>query len=350
MAKSINPDVTAGPDLDSHAMDPTGKLGKSVPVIDISDLANGVGASGNRSIGEIASAARTWGFFQVVNHGISEDLIDRAREQMNRFFALPAAIKSEIMRTRENPWGYYNNELTKNQRDKKEVFDYTTDGKDPIYSAANQWPGFDPEFRLVMESYRDACEQLSLKLLEAFCHGLNLPPNYLNDSFDPLHTGFIRLNYYPVKDPLRERNDIASLGGADLGVHHHTDAGALTVLLQDEVGGLQVHNNGYWHDIAPVEGAFVINTGDMMQVWSNDIYHAAIHRVLAMNEKDRYSIPFFYNPNAGTQVEPLPSVVTQEDPAHYRKIGWSEYRGQRTDGDYADYGVEVQISHYEIRE
>ena len=346
MAESINSDMTAGMDLDSDAMDPTGSLGQSVPVIDISDLANGVGESGNRSIDEIASAARTWGFFQVVNHGISGELIDQVRVQMGRFFALPVAIKEEIMRTRDNPWGYYNNELTKNQRDKKEVFDYTSDGTDPIYSAVNQWPDFDPEFRIVMESYRDACERLSLKLLEAFCHGLNLPPDYLNDNFEAHHTGFIRLNYYPVKDPMQGRGDVGSLSGADMGVHHHTDAGALTVLLQDEVGGLQVHNNGYWHDIAPVDGAFVINTGDMMQVWSNDNYQAAIHRVLAMSENDRYSIPFFYNPNAGTQVEPLPSVVSEESPAHYRNVDWSEYRGKRTDGDYADYGVEVQISQF----
>ena len=339
---------SAGPDLDSHNTDPTSRLVDTVPVIDIGDLADGVGVSGEHSIGAMAAAARTWGFFQVVNHGIPNDLIERARLQMERFFALPVSAKESIMRTRDNPWGYYNNELTKNQRDKKEVFDYTSDGADGIYAAVNRWPDFDPEFRLVMESYRDACTGLSLKLLEAFCYGLGLPHDFLNQSFHPNHTGFIRLNYYPVKDPLQDRGDIENPGGADLGVHHHTDAGALTVLLQDEVGGLQVHNDGYWHDITPVDGAFVINTGDMMQVWSNDVYHAAIHRVLAMNETDRYSIPFFYNPDASTQVTPLPSVVTEQEAAHYRTIDWSEYRGKRTDGDYADYGVEVQISQFRI--
>jgi len=337
---------SAGPDLDSHSSDPTSRLVDAVPVIDIGDLADGVGVSGEHSIGEIATAARTWGFFQVVNHGIPDDLIRQARLQMERFFALPVETKETILRTRDNPWGYYNNELTKNQRDKKEVFDYTSAGADGIYAAVNRWPDFDPEFRLAMESYRDACVRLALKLLEAFCYGLGLPHDFLNQSFHPNHTGFIRLNYYPVKDPLQGRADIEYIGGADLGVHHHTDAGALTVLLQDEVGGLQVHNDGYWHDIPPVDGAFVINTGDMMQVWSNDVYHAAIHRFLAMSETDRYSIPFFYNPDAGTQVTPLPSVVTEQEPAHYRTVDWSEYRGKRTDGDYADYGVEVQISQF----
>jgi len=127
-----------------------------------------------------------------------------------------------------------------------------------------------------------------------------------------------------------------------------TDAGALTVLLQDGVGGLQVYNDGLWYDVPPVEGALVINTGDMMQVWSNDRYRAAMHRVLASNEIERYSIPFFYNPMAGTVVEPLPSVVTAGQPANYRPIDWSDFRSKRTDGDYADYGPEVQIAQYRI--
>lgn len=297
---------------------------------------------------QIADAARTWGFFQVVNHGISEALIDRTWRNTAAFFAQPTASKEAILRTRDNPWGYYNNELTKNQRDKKEVFDYTTEGADSIYQASNRWPDFDPQFRSVMEEYRDACVRLSLQLLEAFSCGLGLPADFLNARFDPQHTGFVRLNYYPVKDPLHGRSDVDHMEDADLGVHHHTDAGALTILLQDDVGGLQVHRDGRWHDVPPVTNALVINTGDMMQVWSNDVYHAAMHRVLAMDANDRYSIPFFYNPAAGTRVSPLPTVVTDKNPAHYRTIDWSEYRGKRTDGDYADYGSEVQISQFQI--
>jgi len=333
-------------DLDQHQTDSSGRLAESVPIIDIGDLAAGVGASGDRSIGEIANAAREWGFFQVVNHGISETIVDQAWQQAERFFAQSMVTKEAIMRTRENPWGYYNNELTKNQRDKKEVFDFTADGVDPIYAASNRWPEFDPEFRVVMVAYRDACAKLALRLLQAFCHGLGLPADYLSADFDPHHTGFIRLNYYPVKDPMGHHEDVARTVVADKGVHHHTDAGALTILSQDAVGGLQVHKDGCWHDVPPVAGAFVINTGDMMQVWSNDVYHAAVHRVLAMDSADRYSIPFFYNPAAGTRVAPLSTVVTDQDPAHYRTIDWSEYRGKRTDGDYADYGAEVQISQF----
>ena len=118
------------------------------------------------------------------------------------------------------------------------------------------------------------------------------------------------------------------------------------MLLQDHVSGLQVYRDGYWYDIPNIDGALVINTGDMMQVWSNDIYKAAIHRVLAMEKQKRYSIPFFFNPNAEAVVEPLPSVVDAQHPACYDPIAWGHFRGQRSDGDFADYGTEIQISQY----
>ena len=335
-------------DLDRCPVADSSEFGDSVPVIDIGGVTqNASGEAAVQAVAEIAKACREWGFFQVVNHGVPEEFIDSVWQLTRAFFAAPSAVKKNILRTRGNPWGYFNNELTKNKRDKKEVFDFTTDGTDPIYRSENRWPDTETIFRVTMRAYLDACTSLSLKLLEAFCVGLELPADYMQGEFSGLHTGFIRLNYYPVADPLATNNG-ERLPDANMGVHHHTDAGALTVLLQDDVGGLQVFRDGYWHDIPSVPGAFVINTGDMMQVWSNDIYQAAIHRVVAMDSSDRYSIPFFFNPAAATEVSPLPTVVSAERPARYRSIKWSEYRGKRTDGDYSDYGPEVQIKQYLI--
>ena len=317
--------------------------GETVPVIDL----NG---SPERCVTDealreaIATACAEWGFFQIVGHGIDRRLIDEVWRETKRFFGAAIGEKETILRTRENPWGYYNNELTKNQRDKKEVFDFTVSGVDPIYQAENRWPAMDA-FRATMEAYRTACEAVAMSLLRLIAGGLNAPTDALTQHFELSHTGFVRLNYYPVADPLQGRKDVPHLDEADLGVHHHTDAGVLTVLLQDEVGGLQVLRNGFWHDVEPVDGALVINTGDMLQVWSNDRYRAAMHRVLAMQTVDRYSIPFFFNPSAGTIVKPLRNSAEE---ARYRPIDWAEYRGKRTDGDYADYGTEVQISQYRV--
>ena len=179
--------MTVESDLDKRPS--AGDAIRAVPVIDLGDPS---------AVDEIADACREWGFFQVINHGVSADLIERVWLQTRAFFALPIDDKESVLRTRENPWGYYNNELTKNQRDKKEVFDYTSDGVDPVYAAENRWPAFDKGFQPTMESYRDACTELSLRILEKMSEGLGLDPKFLNPLFDPQHTGFIRLNFYPV--------------------------------------------------------------------------------------------------------------------------------------------------------
>lgn len=334
-------------DLDRYPVAESGEFVEKVPIIDVGAIVRDANSGeAARAVDEIAKACREWGFFQVVNHDVPAELIAKTWSQTRWFFEQPMQTKELLLRTRDNPWGYYNNELTKNQRDKKEVFDFTTDATDPIYDAENRWPAND-DFRVTMRAYRDACTDLGLSLLQAFCIGLDLPADHMRNDFASKHTGFIRLNYYPVKDPMAS-SDVPHLPVADLGVHHHTDAGALTVLMQDDVGGLQVFKDGYWHNVSPVPGAFVINTGDMMQVWSNDYYQAAVHRVLAMDAADRYSIPFFFNPSAPTVVSPLTTVVSDERPSRYSEILWSEFRGKRTDGDYADYGPEVQISQYRI--
>ena len=333
-------------DLDKDPVAQQSSVLDQVPIIDIAELrVDSAALAARPAVEQIAEACSSWGFFQVTNHGIPRYLIDDVWAQTRAFFALPIDAKLEVLRSRDNPWGFYHNELTKNQRDKKQVFDFTRDGVDPIYQRSNRWPAGPEAFQETMEQYFEACTTLSLQLLEAFCLGLDLPAKFMHDDFATNHTGFLRLNYYPVHDPIEGAGDDYQ-PDADLGVHHHTDAGALTVLIQDEVGGLQVHRDGYWYDIPPVEDAIVINTGDMMQVWSNDAYHAPVHRVLAMDAVDRYSLPFFFNPAASARVSPLPSVVDDANPGRYRPIEWGQFRGKRSDGDYADYGTEVQIAQF----
>ena len=333
-------------DLDRDPVAQQSTALQQVPIISIAELrADSASAAARPAVEQIAEACGSWGFFQVTDHGIPEPLIADVWRQTRAFFSLPIETKLEVLRTRENPWGFYHNELTKNQRDKKQVFDFTREGPDPIYGMSNRWPARPPGFKSTMQDYFEACTKLSLQLLEAFCIGLDLPAKFMHADFSGNHTGFLRLNYYPVHDPIEgAAADYQPV--ADLGVHHHTDAGALTVLIQDDVGGLQVHRDGYWYDIPPVPGAIVINTGDMMQVWSNDRYHAPVHRVLAMNDRDRYSLPFFFNPAASARVSPLPTTISDSNPSRYHDIDWASFRGKRTDGDYADYGPEVQISQF----
>lgn len=335
-------------DLDRHPVASHPPDVERIPVIDIAALVGDSGsAEAAEAVDRIAAACSSWGFFQVVNHGIDQAQVEEALRQTRALFALPVEEKAAIMRSGDNPWGYYNRELTKNQRDRKEIFDFTCAGPDPIYGQRNRWPGKLPQFEQTLSAYLETCTGLALRLLEGFCLGLGLPAHYLRADFASKHTGFVRLNHYPVGDPM-DGFEAGQLPVADLGIHHHTDAGALTVLLQDEVSGLQVHRDGYWYDVPTIPGALVINTGDMMQVWSNDSYHAPVHRVRAMNERERYSIAFFFNPAATCRVGPLPSVIGDGGAARYRPIVWGEFRSRRSDGDFADYGTEVQISQYRL--
>jgi isopenicillin N synthase-like dioxygenase len=132
--------------------------------------------------------------------------------------------------------GVYDRELTKNVRDKKEVFDGGPNRtssfalSDP-FNGQTPWPVARPLFEQTIRRYFSECERLSLRLMEALCLGLAAPKDGLTKHFEPAHTSFLRLNYYPVEDPLGDEHP----EGADLGIHHHTDAGGLTVLLQDDV-------------------------------------------------------------------------------------------------------------------
>jgi isopenicillin N synthase-like dioxygenase len=333
-------------DIDRHPIAEHNAMIEQIPVIDLADVLCDVSSNAAlTAVDQIADACKHWGFFQIVNHGIERSQIEDVWRQTRSFFALPTAEKLEIERSKDNPWGFYNRELTKNQRDKKEVFDFTREDFDPIYQQHNRWLQRHPDFKATMLAYQEACTRLSLQLLSAFCVGLDLPVDYLHPHFEGNHTGFVRLNYYPLKDPLAGEQK-GQAQRADLGIHHHTDSGALTVLLQDEVSGLQVYQDGLWYDVPTIEDAITINTGDMMQVWSNDSYRAAIHRVRAMEERERYSIPFFLNPAADCRVSPLPSTINADNPCRYQPIVWGDYRGRRSDGDFADYGTEVQISQY----
>jgi isopenicillin N synthase-like dioxygenase len=311
-----------------------------IPVIDISALPS------EGTLAALDDACRDWGFFQVVGHGVAPAVTRDLLEAMRAFFHQDPASKQTLSRTAENPWGFYDRELTKNTPDWKEIFDVgPAEG-----SMVPQWPATLPAFRGAVEAYCRAAEALSFRLLAALSQNLGMPAEHLGAGFRPQHSSFLRLNYYP-RCPRPERPPALAVPAAGhLGINHHTDAGALTVLFQDAQPGLEVYRHGDWHVIEPVDGALVINIGDIVQVWSNDRYRAALHRVLASADAERFSAPFFFNPAYTCEYAPLPSVVDDARPARYRPIEWREFRARRAAGDYADVGEEVQISHYRLEE
>jgi len=305
-----------------------------VPVIRIDEL------DSPASLAEIHRACRDWGFFQVTGHGIHPSILDDISSVARAFFAQPAEQKRRILRDADNPWGYFDKELTKNRQDWKEIYDYGPDGGD---GRGPRWP--DGPFRLRFEpavrAYYASCTTLAMRLLSVIASNLGVSPHALAHNFDGAHTSFLRLNHYP-QYPL----DSAGDAQRPLGVGEHTDSGALTVLLQDDQPGLEVLRDGRWHLVEPRPDALVVNIGDIVQVWSNDQYRAPLHRVVTNPAQQRYSMAFFLNPSYETIYEPLPTTVTLDRPASYRPISWREFRTLRAAGDYADVGEEVQIHHY----
>lgn len=305
-----------------------------LPVISIQDL------QAASTLSALNDACAEWGVFHAIDHGVDKELTARVFEQMRQFFAIEVGEKRRIERTAENPWGFHDRELTKNVRDWKEIFDFGP----PHGSVRAQWPRDLPEFRSTMEEFYSVCAALSRALLGAIATNLGEAPAKLVRCFEE-HTSFLRLNYYPTCDDPAAADSPSSPERGHLGISRHTDAGALTVLLQDEQPGLQVNHAGRWHLVPSKPGALVINLGDVVQVWSNDRYLAPEHRVLANAERERYSAPFFFNPSYATDYAPLPSACGVAPP-RYRPINWGEFRAARAGGDYADTGEEVQIHHF----
>ncbi|MBN1240974.1 MAG: hypothetical protein JXB36_20915 [Gammaproteobacteria bacterium] len=312
---------------------------QNIPVISIARL------DGGETLAALDQACREWGFLQVVDHGIDDAVIDALYREMRAFFVQPMPAKRAISRTADNPWGFYDRELTKNTRDWKQIYDY---GPPDGAALRPQWPAGMPAFRPAVEAFYGACEKLALQLLSAVAVNLGMPRDALHADFVPAHTSFLRLNYYP-RCPNPERTaGLATPKSGHLGINHHTDAGALTLLLQDEQPGLEVYRYGEWHLIEPRRDALVINIGDVVQVWSNDRYRASLHRVIASAGAERFSAPFFLNPSYAACYSPLPTTVDERHPPAYRSINWGEFRALRAAGDYADCGEEVQITHYRI--
>jgi isopenicillin N synthase-like dioxygenase len=284
----------------------------------------------------IAAACESWGFFQLIHHGVDEEILRRLTAAMQAFFDLSKAEKAKVShwpqfksyarlphasltraprrrrrrrrrlqvgRSADNSMGWTDAELTKQALDLKEVFDFcyvphphlpADHPANRTLDGANRWPSRPQSFKPALDAYFAEMTRCAFKLLQAFCLGLGLPPDALRRLFER-GIGFARLNFYEAQPP---RGGDSGAAEPPLGIHEHTDAGFLTILLQDEVAGLEVRHQGSWLPVRPVPGALTINVGDMCQVLSNGAFVAPLHRVAAPRERRRYSVPFFFNVRA----------------------------------------------------
>lgn len=308
-----------------------------VPVVDIS-------APSTTSMRALDAACRDHGFFLLEGHGL-DDLVARTWAETIRFFDADRAVRRSVVRDAQNPLGWYDRELTKRRRDHKEVFDFL-DPDDPARDRFNRWPEDLDGFRDTMAEFFAAFGELAGRTSGVLHAALEIGPRGRGAMIGDRATSSVRLNHYPVGDPVpeHERSGLADLGGTALG--HHTDPGTLTLLLQDDTGGLQAESAADgWIDVPPRPGTIVVNLADAVQVWTNDRYRAAVHRVVPMTSRRRFSIPYFSNPPRDATIEPLPELVGTS--AHYRAFEWAEFMRSRVDDNLVDAGVDdAQISDY----
>lgn len=292
------------------------KIYEQVPVIDVSVLFSARSQSDLYALAEqFRDVYTNIGFAYVVNHGISQYLFDSIFEQSRLFHHLP---EKEKLKIRQNQFfrGYMPIEgsrfalstlgeaIIPNQS-AAFILGFDVPELDPDYqmginlAGPNQWPSEEllPNFKKVLLHYRENLAILLRNLIRVFSLSLN-QDYYALDKHFVRPTTFLRLQYYPAQpDVIPEQQ---------FGIAPHTDWGALTLLAQDAIGGLQVKQcDGSWLDVAPLEGAFVLNTGDMMKRISNDTYISTPHRVINVSGKERYSIPFFFEPDMHTNIVPV---------------------------------------------
>lgn len=315
---------------------------KRIPRVDLGPLIDGSDKA--RAAEAIGKACREVGFLYIENHGVPPDLVARTFAEAERFFALPTEDKMRVAMARSpNHRGYYglfeeNTDPTKTG-DLKEGFDIAlelgADDPDVIagkpYHGPNQWPAGLPGFRETLEEYYAAMRGLAATLMRGFALALRLDEDFFDGKIAKPLAQLRTLHYPPQAGHVVEDT---------LGCGAHTDYGCLTILAQDAVGGLQVQNvAGDWIAAPPVPGTFVVNIGDQMARWTNGLFAATVHRVINTSGRERYSVPFFFDPDYDAWIECLPSCRDVDHPPKYPPVKAGEYLMQRFNETYVYRGA-----------
>ncbi|MEU4873931.1 2-oxoglutarate and iron-dependent oxygenase domain-containing protein [Streptomyces sp. NPDC021608] len=313
---------------------------RQLPIIDLSAADRGPQA---RALlhAQLHSAAHDVGFFQLVGHGVTERETQALLSAMRAFFALPEDRRLALDNVNSPHFRGYTrtgDERTGGRQDWRDQLDIGAErparrpGPDePAYwwlQGPNQWPAGLPELRTAALAWIERLSAVARKLLHELLASIGAPAGFYDPVFGERAHPHLKLVRYP-----------GSAGdGAGQGVGAHKDYGFLTLLLQDEVGGLQVQReDGAFHDVPPLPGAFVVNLGELLEVATDGYLVATNHRVVSPpSAVERFSVPFFYNPRLDARVEPLPFPYASaapgvtDDPANplFAEYGFNELKGK----------------------
>ena len=308
-----------------------------VPIVDLQPLRDGSNAGLALVAAQIGAAARDIGFFAVVNHGVEQSVIDTLFSVAHDFFALPADVKGEIpIEGSPHYLGYARMALEKldpnRPGDAKESFNMGREraANDPDVLAGapfvgvNQWPRL-PGFRDALIAYFDRLLGVSGLIHRAIAVDLGVSPDYFARDYERSLSA-LRVLHYPPHP--------GAFDGNLYGAGPHTDYGGVTLLAQDDAGGLEVRRrDGTWIAVEPLPGTFVCNIGDAMMRWTNDIYVSNAHRVVNRSGRERYSAAFFNEPNPDAMIACIPGC--EGAGAKYPPIPFADYLRSRIEPTYA---------------
>jgi isopenicillin N synthase-like dioxygenase len=306
------------------AMAPT-----EVPVIDIAPYLAGDPAGKRQVAEQVGRACAEIGFLTIVGHGVPTELLRRTYDVSRAFFDLPEEEKRKVP-VNSIGVGYVPMQVERlaaslGQQTPGDLKESLNVGRDFDH---DRWPERPAELRAIWTEYFTRLNELGASIMRIFATALDLPENYFDDKIDPPQA-FMRVINYPDQpnDPLP----------GQLRAGAHSDYGTLTILKSENVaGGLQVlDKSGAWVDVVTVPDSFVINIGDMMQLWTNDRWVSTVHRVVnPPRDKNlgsrRQSIVFFHSPNENTLIECLESCVSADNPARYEPILAGEHLRQKS--------------------
>lgn len=308
---------------------------ETLPIV---DMAAAVAApAGLDEVGRaLVRALETIGFAYVVGHGVPQATIDGAFAASRGFHALPLADKLAI---RQNAFhrGYMpfssstivtSSVATVTRPNQSESFMlmHEVAPDDPVHGqplqGPNQWPSGLDGFQQAVRAYESALRATADRLVQCVAVGLGLDADVFAPAF-ARPTTFLRMLHYPPHPPDAPEDLYGSAP--------HTDYGFLTLVCQDDAGGLEVRRRGGgWIPATPIPGAFVLNAADILMRWTNDRLVSTPHRVVNRSGRDRYSLVYFHDPSMDTVVAPLPGSAARWSPVRF-----GDYLMERLDKNYA---------------
>ncbi|KAF2314247.1 hypothetical protein GH714_024487 [Hevea brasiliensis] len=284
-----------------------------VPVIDMQRLRDE--ESVDSELAKLHFACKEWGFFQLINHGVSSSLLERMKTELQDFFNLPMEEKKF--------WQYpgevegFGQAFVVSEEQKLDWADLFFMVTQPVHlRKPHLFPKLPLPFRDTLESYSSEVKNLAVVILEQMAKVLKIRDEEMREIFIEGIRQTMRMNYYP---PCPQPEKV-------IGLTPHSDGTGLSILLQiNDVEGLQIRKDGRWIHVKPLPNAFVINIGDILEIITNGTYRSILHRATVNSQKERLSIVAFHSPRFDGEISPARSLITKETPAMFKRITVKEF-------------------------